>query len=109
MATPAIVHILGEDAILADLDTVPNPTHQFLLMRNVRKKDGKPLAYIADEAQVILYAWHKITFLELMVDVQLPESGAPATVGTVNTGAAAANGQKPAGTAVLGFFRDDES
>jgi hypothetical protein len=44
-----------------------------------------------------------------MVDVQLPESGAPATVGTVNTGAAAANGQKPAGTAVLGFFRDDES
>jgi hypothetical protein len=109
MTIPAIVHILGEDAILADLDSVPNPTHQFLMLRNVRKKDGKPLAYIADEAQVVLYAWHKITFLELMVDVQLPESASPAAQGTVKTGVAAANGQKPAGTTVLGFFRDDES
>jgi hypothetical protein len=109
MQIPAIVHLLGEDAILADLDSVPNPTHHFLLLRNVRQKDGKPLAYIADAAQVVLYAWHKITFLELMVDVQLGETGSAGTQGTVKTGVASVNGQKPAGTTVLGFFRDDES
>ena len=109
MAIPAIIHMVGEDAILGDLDGVPNPTHQFLLLRNIRKKDNKPLAYVADDAEVFLFAWHRITFVEIMADVQLTEMGVPAAAGTINGGAAAANGQKPAGTTVLGFFRDDES
>lgn len=108
MAIPAIVHLVGEDAIRADLDVVPDPTHQYLFLRNVRKKDNKPLAYVDDTAEVILFAWHKVTFVEIMQDVRLPASGgaAPATVGATNP---SANGQKPAGTTVLGFFRDDES
>jgi hypothetical protein len=107
MAIPAIIHILGEDAIRADLDAVPDPTHQYLFLRNVRKKDNKPLPYVDDDAEVILFAWHKVTFVEIMQDVQMPHAGhaLPGTVGSVN-GAS----QKPAaGTAVLGFFRDDES
>lgn len=108
MAIPAIVHLVGEDAVRADLDAVPDPTHQYLFLRNVRKKDNKPLAYIDDSAEVVLYAWHKVTFVEIMQDVQLPGGGVSAGA---PTGAAASqsNGQKPAGTTVLGFFRDDES
>jgi hypothetical protein len=108
MAISAIVHIHGEDAILAELDSVPNPTHQFLLMRNIRKKDGKPLAYVADEAEVFLFAWHKITFVEILQDIHLQDSATP-TVGAAGAAATAANGQKPVGTTVLGFFRDDET
>ncbi len=106
MAIPAVIHMVGEDAILGDLDSVPNPTHQFLLLRNIRKKDNKPLAYVADDAQVFLFAWHRITFVEIMADVQLQDFGAP-VAGTIGS----ANGAtvKPAGTTVLGFFRDDET
>jgi hypothetical protein len=105
VAITAIVHILGEDAIMAELDDVPNPTHQFVLLRNMRQKDGKDLAYIADGAQAFLYAWHKITFIELMSDVALPQ-----TVGTAPVDAVLGmtGGLKPAGTTVLGFFRDDD-
>ena len=106
MGIPAIIHMVGEDAILGDLDSVPNPTHQFLVLRNIRRKDNKPLAYVADDAQVFLFAWHRITFVEVMADIQMLDTGM-AGAGSVNT----ANGtaHKPAGTTVLGFFRDDES
>ena len=66
MAIPAIIHLLGEDAIYGELDEPPNPTHQFLFLRNIRQKNGKPLAYVADGAEVFLYAWHKISFVEIM-------------------------------------------
>lgn len=93
MALTAIIHTQGEDAFAADLDEVPNPNHTFVLLRNMRKKDGKQLAYLADDTKTVLYAWHKITFMELIGE-------AAASASTVTA--------KPAGTTVLGFFRDDD-
>jgi hypothetical protein len=92
MALTAIVHIQGEDAFAAELDELPNPNHNFLLLRNMRRKDGKPLPYVADDASAVLYAWNRITFVELMGDF-----GAPAPEVAA----------KAAGTTVLGFFRDE--
>jgi len=40
----AIVHLQGEDAILADLDELPDPSHNYIVLRNIRKKDGKSLS-----------------------------------------------------------------
>ena len=101
---PVIVHIVGEDAIRGELDGAPDPSHQFLFLRNVMKKDGKPLPYLTEGAEVFLYAWHRITFVEVMRDITLPSSTASPTASVV-----AANGTvKPAGTTVLSFFRDEE-
>jgi hypothetical protein len=106
VAIPAIIHILGEDAIYGELDEPPNPLHQFLFLRNIRQKDGKSLTYVSDGAEVFLYAWHKITFVEIMSNISLPSTnGATPTVGVVG----APSSQKAAGTTVLGFFRDDET
>ena len=93
MAMAVIVHIHGEDAFLGEIDDLPDPTHHFLLLRNIRKKDGKPLAYVSDGATAFLYPWSRITFIETLGEV----AGVPTT---------GANGR--AGTTILGFFRDDE-
>lgn len=95
MAISAVVHILGEDAFLADLDTMPDPTHSYIVCRNMRKKDGKALAFLTDGASAYLYSWSRITFIELMGEI----------AGTAPVAKTAA----PQGTMVLGFFRDDES
>ncbi len=102
---PVIVHLVGEDAIYGELDGAPDPSHQFLFLRNVTKKDRKPLSYLMEGAEVFLYAWHRITFVEVMQDITLPRTGAAATAG-----APLSNGTlKPAGTTVLGSFRDEDS
>src|SRR6476620_11116795 len=54
VAITAIVHILGEDAFAADLDQMPDPTHTYVAMRNVRRKDGKAVSYLTDGATSVL-------------------------------------------------------
>jgi hypothetical protein len=93
VAYSAIVHIHGEDAILGELDELPDPTHTFVVLRNIRKKDGKPLTYVADGATAFLYAWNRISFIELIGDVPTNGRNEPA---------------KPVGTTVLGFFREND-
>lgn len=102
---PVIVHLVGEDAIYGELHGPPDPAHQFLFLRNVTKKDGKPLAYLMEGAQAYLYAWHRITYVEVMRDISMPSSTAspvPSVLATNGT-------QSRAGTTVLGFFRDGEA
>lgn len=94
MAIPAIIHIIGEDAIFGELDELPDPTHNYVLLRNLRKKDGKPLNYLTDGATAVLYSWSRITFIELMTEVAGPDASAEVAV--------------PQGTTVLGFFRDSD-
>ena len=94
MAMAVIVHLQGEDAFLGEIDGLPDPTHQYLLLRNIRKKDGKPLAYTTEGATAFLYPWNRITFVETMSEI-------PGLAG------ASANGS--AGTTIFGFYRDDDN
>jgi len=89
----AIVHLQGEDAILADLDELPDPSHNYIVLRNIRKKDGKSLSYVDDGATAFLYSWNRISFIEMMGEIP---------------GTSRAEPSKPAGTTVLGFFREDD-
>ena len=93
MSAIAIVHLQGEDAILADLDELPDPNHNYIVLRNIRKKDGKPLSYVAEGATAFLYSWNRISFIEMMGEVPT---------------LARAEATTPAGTTVLGFFREDD-
>lgn len=93
MAMSVIVHLLGEDAFLGEVDSLPDPTHSYILLRNIRRKDGKELPYVTNGATAFLYPWSRISFVETMGDVP-------------GTAAAAADGG--GSTTVLGFFREDD-
>ena len=93
MALRIVVHLMGEDAFLGEVDELPNPNHAYVLMRNLLRRDGKELTYVTDGATAFLFPWHRISFLEMMDEVP---TGTLATVGAA-----------PA-TEILGFFREDK-
>lgn len=66
MAKTVILHIMGEDPILADMDQEPQPSDQYIRVSNLRKRDGKDVAYLTAGVQSVIYPWHRITFLEIM-------------------------------------------
>ncbi|MBP1467492.1 hypothetical protein EYB53_017395 [Candidatus Chloroploca sp. M-50] len=66
MSKTVILHLTGEDPILADLDDEPQPTDLFLKVSNMRRRDGKPVPYLAAGVQAVIFPWHRITFIELM-------------------------------------------
>ena len=66
MAKTCILHIMGEDPIVADLDREPEPGDLFVRVSNLRKRDGKDVNYLTAGVQAVIYPWHRITFLEIM-------------------------------------------
>lgn len=68
MARTVIVHIVGEDPVIAEMDQEPQPTDNFIHITNIRKRDGKEVHYLSPGVQSVMFPWSRITFLEIMVD-----------------------------------------
>ncbi len=66
MARTVILHVMGEEPVLAEIDQEPLPTDVFLKVSHVRKRDGKDVSYLAPGVQSVIFPWHRITFLEIM-------------------------------------------
>lgn len=68
MARTVIIHIIGDDPIYGEIEQEPQPTDNFIQVSNLRKRDGKDVAYLAPGVQSVLFPWSRITFVEFMVD-----------------------------------------
>jgi hypothetical protein len=68
MARTVIVHIVGEDPVIAEIDQEPQPSDNFIHITNIRKRDGKEVHYLSPGVQSVMFPWSRITFLEIMVD-----------------------------------------
>jgi hypothetical protein len=68
MAQTVIIHLVGEDPVLAEIEREPQPTDTFLLVANLRKRDGKDLQYLAPGVQTVLFPFSRVTFVEFMAE-----------------------------------------
>jgi hypothetical protein len=74
VAKTIILHIAGEDPVLADLEQEPQPTDMFIRVTNMRKRDGKDVPYLAPGVQSVIFPWHRITFIEVMPSAEERDS-----------------------------------
>ena len=66
MAITVIVHILNSDAILAEIDEIPEATSSFITCTNPRARDGKPIVFIDAQATRVMFPWHRVSFVETL-------------------------------------------
>jgi len=66
MAITVIIHVSNADAVMAEIEEMPDPTSNFVVCTNARARDGKNLVYIEREATRVIFPWHKISFIETM-------------------------------------------
>lgn len=66
MSISVIIHVQGGDAILGDIEEMPDPLSNYVTFTNVRARDGKPVIYIDRDATRIMFPWHRISFLETL-------------------------------------------
>ena len=66
MSNTVILHISNEEAIVAEVEKLPEPTDQVVLVNNPRRRDGKDLHYLEDEVTSMIIPWHRINFVEIM-------------------------------------------
>ena len=61
-----VIHLHNEDPILAEMEMLPDPTHQSIMITNPRRRDGKALSYVTEGARVFVFPWSRISFIEVM-------------------------------------------
>ena len=66
MSITVIIHVAGGDAIIGEIEQMPDPQANFVTFTNVRARDGKQIVYIDREATRVIFPWQKISFLETL-------------------------------------------
>ena len=65
MATTVIVHLMGEDPFVAEVEELPQASDQSLTLLNPRRRDNKPLNYLERETISMILPMHRVNFIEI--------------------------------------------
>jgi hypothetical protein len=66
MPYTVLLHIKNEEAVVAEIDEMPDPTDQVLICNNLRYRDGRQVTYILPETDTVIYPWSLIHCVEIM-------------------------------------------
>jgi hypothetical protein len=61
-----LMHIVGEQTILAEAEQLPSPGDSIITVTNVRQRDGKDLNNIDSAATHFIYPWTRVNFIEVL-------------------------------------------
>lgn len=68
-----IVHINNEDPIMGEIEALPQPSDQIITLKHPRRKDGKDVHYLEPNVNLVIWPLHRITFIELIQDIEEDE------------------------------------
>ncbi len=66
MPYTVLIHVLNEEAVVGEVDELPAPADQVLIVNHVRHRDGRQLSYVLPETDTVIYPWIRIHCLEIM-------------------------------------------
>jgi hypothetical protein len=70
MPIDIILHIRNVDPILAEIDELPNPDDQILIVRNPRFRDGRDIHFIERDVKTVIWPLKELTLIEVLTDEQ---------------------------------------
>lgn len=61
-----ILHIVNEDPVVGEVDALPSPADNLVILKNPRKRDGKDLHYLEPNVTMVIWPMSRITFIEIL-------------------------------------------
>jgi hypothetical protein len=66
MPYTVMIHVLNEDAVVGEVDELPEPNDQVIIVSNVRRRDGRDVSYILPETNTVVYPWTRVHCVEIL-------------------------------------------
>ena len=66
MPHTVLIHILNEEAVVGEVEHIPEPTDQVLIVSNLRLRDGRDVSYLLPETDTVVYPWARIHCVEIL-------------------------------------------
>jgi len=67
MAHTVLIHLLNDEPVVGEVDKLPEPVDQVLIVSGVRKLDGQPVPFVQPNVSTVIFPWARIQCVELMV------------------------------------------
>ena len=61
-----LIHILGEESVVGEIESIPEPTDQVLIVSHLRMRDGRDVSYLLPETDTVVYPWIRIHCVEIL-------------------------------------------
>jgi hypothetical protein len=61
-----LMHLVGEDPVLGEIEELPSPTATSILLRGPRKRDGKDLHYLDTNVTTVIWPMSRVNFIEVL-------------------------------------------
>jgi len=66
MSRTVLVHVLNEESVVGEIENIPEPTDQVLIVSNIRYRDGREVTYVLPETKTVVYPWTRIHCVEIL-------------------------------------------
>lgn len=66
MPHTVLIHILNEESVVGEIERLPQPSDQVVVVRNVRHRDGGEVPYVLPETDAVVYPWRRIHCMEIL-------------------------------------------
>jgi hypothetical protein len=61
-----LIHITNEEAVVGEIESIPEPSDQVLIVSNARLRDGRDVSYLLPETDTVVYPWTRIHCVEIL-------------------------------------------
>jgi hypothetical protein len=61
-----IVHLANEDAVVGEVEELPQKNDTLVFLKNPRRKDGKDLPYLDQNVTQVIWPVHKVSLIEVV-------------------------------------------
>jgi len=61
-----LIHLLNEDPVLGEMDTLPGLADTLIVVKNPRRRDGKDLHYLEVNVSSVYWPVARVNFIEVM-------------------------------------------
>ncbi len=66
MAYSVILHIVGESAVIGEVEELPKPNDTLIMVANPRLRDGKDIHYLEHNVVKVIWPIEKLTLIEIL-------------------------------------------
>ena len=66
MAYTVILHITGEASVLGEIEELPKPTDNIIILTNPRLRDGKDVHYLEQNVTKVIWPLAKVALIEVL-------------------------------------------
>ncbi|NOH02800.1 MAG: hypothetical protein HND47_12975 [Chloroflexi bacterium] len=70
MAYTVVLHIPNEVSVLGEVEELPKPADNIIVVANPRQRDGKDLHYIDHGTVKVIWPLSKLSFIEVLGDAE---------------------------------------